>query len=47
MSHHGGSKEKLDKIQKINQFHIAQLAYLLGKLKAVKEGDGTRCWTTA
>jgi hypothetical protein len=41
MSHHGGSKEKKAKIQKINQFHIEQLAYLLGKLKSVKEGDGT------
>jgi hypothetical protein len=41
MSHHGGSKEKKAKVQKINQFHIEQLAYLLGKLKAVKEGDGT------
>jgi Protein of unknown function (DUF1552) len=41
MSHHGGSKEKKAKIQKINQFHIEQVAYLLGKLKATKEGDGT------
>jgi hypothetical protein len=41
MSHHGGSKEKKAKVQKINQFHIEQLAYLLGKLKAVKEGNGT------
>jgi hypothetical protein len=41
MSHHGGSKEKKAKVQKINQFHIEQVAYLLGKLKAVKEGDGT------
>jgi hypothetical protein len=41
MSHHGGSKEKKAKIQKINQFHIEQLAYLLGKLKSVQEGRGT------
>ncbi len=41
MSHHGGSKDKKAKIQKINQFHIEQFAYLLGKLKAVKEGNGT------
>jgi hypothetical protein len=41
MSHHGGSKEKKAKIQKINQFHIEQVAYLLGKLKAIKEGNGT------
>ncbi len=40
-SHHGGNKTKKEKIQKINQFHIEQVAYLLGKLKAIKEGDGT------
>jgi hypothetical protein len=41
LSHHSGNKEKLTKIQKINEFHVAQLAYLLERLKAVKEGDGT------
>src|SRR5262249_49885713 len=41
MSHHGGSQDKKAKIQKINQFHIEQFSYLLGKLKAVKEGNGT------
>jgi hypothetical protein len=39
-SHHGGNKEKLEKLQKINQFHIEHYAYLLEKLKGVKEGDG-------
>jgi hypothetical protein len=41
LSHHRGQKEKQQKIQKINRFHIEQLAYLVGKLKAVKEGDRT------
>jgi hypothetical protein len=41
MSHHGGSKDKKAKVQKINQFHIEQVAYLLGKLKALKEGNGS------
>jgi hypothetical protein len=41
ISHHGKDKVKLEKIRKINRFHISQFAYLLGKLKAVKEGDGT------
>jgi Protein of unknown function (DUF1552) len=41
LSHHQRKPEKLEKIQKINAFHIAQFAYLLEKLKAVKEGDGT------
>jgi hypothetical protein len=40
MSHHGGNKEKKAKIQKINQFHIEQVAYLLGRLKSIKEGNG-------
>jgi hypothetical protein len=41
ISHHQGNKEKQAKIQKINQYHVTQLANLLGKLKAVQEGDGT------
>lgn len=40
-SHHGGSKVKKAKVQKINQFHIEQLAYLLGRLKSIQEGKGT------
>jgi hypothetical protein len=31
----------MSKIAKINTFHVKQLAHLLGRLKAVKEGDGT------
>ena len=41
LSHHGGDTAKQEKIQNINQFHIAQLAYVLQKLKAIPEGDGT------
>jgi hypothetical protein len=41
LSHHGGSKEKMVKVQKSNQFHVEQLAYLLVKLKAIQEGSGT------
>jgi hypothetical protein len=41
LSHHGNDKRKLDKVRKINRFHVAQLAYLLEKLKGVKEGDTT------
>ena len=40
LSHHGNDPEKKAKIAKINRFHITQVAYLLGKLKSVKEGDG-------
>jgi hypothetical protein len=41
LSHHGGNKEKTSKIAKINTFHVKQFAHLIGRLKAVKEGDGT------
>ncbi len=29
------------KIREINRFHVKQLAYLLTRLKAIREGDGT------
>jgi hypothetical protein len=41
LSHHGNDKAKMEKIRDINTFHTTQLAYLLQKLDAVKEGDGT------
>ena len=41
LSHHGNDAAKKTKIRDINRFHTTQLAYLLGKLKSVKEGDGT------
>jgi hypothetical protein len=39
LSHHGNDAKKQEKIKKINTFHIEQLAYIVGKLKAAKEGD--------
>ncbi len=41
LSHHGKDAGKLESLQKINQYHIEQYAYLLTKLKAVSEGKGT------
>jgi uncharacterized protein DUF1552 len=41
LSHHGGDEKKQEKIQKINTFHANQLAYILGKMKATKEGSAT------
>ncbi|MSU27748.1 MAG: DUF1552 domain-containing protein [Pedosphaera sp.] len=41
LSHHENKEEKKSKIAQINRFHTTQLAYLLGRLKSVKEGDGT------
>jgi len=41
LSHHGGNKDKQAKIAKINRFHITQFAYMLEKLKGIREGEGT------
>ncbi len=41
LSHHGGLKEKQDKLMQINQFQVTQLAYMLEKMQAIKEPDGT------
>ncbi len=40
-SHHEHRAEKLDRYQKINQWHVTQYAYLLEKLRGYQEGDGT------
>jgi len=41
LSHHGNDAAKKQKIKEINIFHTKQLAYLLNKMKSIKEGDGT------
>jgi hypothetical protein len=41
LSHHGKDAGKQAKLKKINTFHVEQLAYLCGKLKGVKEADGS------
>ena len=41
LSHHGGDPKKHEKLKIINRFHIEQFAYLLDKLKSIKEGSGT------
>ncbi len=41
LSHHGGDSAKHDKIKKINRFHLEQFAYMLGKLKTIKEANGS------
>jgi uncharacterized protein DUF1552 len=40
-SHHGGDPEKLEKLAKINAFHISLFSYFIDKLKATKDGDGS------
>lgn len=41
LSHHGGNKEKLEQIAKIDHFHVEQFAYFLKRLKETREGDRT------
>ena len=41
LSHHGNDEKKKQKIRDINTFHAKQLAYILQKMKSIKEGDGT------
>jgi hypothetical protein len=39
MSHHQNEADKMRQYQAINRWHIEQYAYLLGKLKAIREGE--------
>lgn len=41
LSHHGGDKEKHEKLKKINRFHLSLFGGFLEKLQAIKEGEGT------
>ncbi len=41
VSHHQSDPDKLRQYQLINRWHIEQYAYLLRKLKAMREGDST------
>ena len=41
LSHHAGSKKKQAKLSKINRHYMTHLGYLLEKLRAVEEGEGT------
>jgi hypothetical protein len=47
ISHHGNQPEKLTKLAKINAYHVSLFAYLVGKLKATPDGDGTLLDNTA
>ncbi len=41
LSHHGKDREKLDKLQKVDQHMVEQFAYFLKRLKSIDEGEGT------
>ncbi len=40
LSHHRNNKESLEKIARIDRFHAEQFAYVLGRMRDVKEADG-------
>jgi hypothetical protein len=39
-SHHANDPVKMEKLAKINQYHVSLFAYFLNKLQSTKEGDG-------
>ncbi len=41
ITHHRYIPELVEKVTKINAYHLAQFAYFIGKLKSIQEGDGT------
>ena len=40
-THYGKDKEKIRKVAAINEFNVAQFAYMVKKMHALKEGEGT------
>jgi len=41
ISHHKNEKDALDMYARINRWHVEQFGYMLDKMRAIKEGDGT------
>lgn len=41
VSHHGRDEKKLNQKREIDRFHARQLAYMLERMKAIKEPEGT------
>jgi len=41
ISHHKNEKAALDMYARINRWHVEQFAYMLDKMRAIKEGSGT------
>ncbi len=41
VSHHDQDADKIAKVQKIDTFNITQFAYIIARMKALKEGPGT------
>ncbi len=40
-SHHQDIPEKIEKLTKINTYHVSLIAYLLEKMKGIPDGEGT------
>jgi len=41
VTHHSGNPDLIEKVVRINTYHMEQFAYFLGKLKSTPDGDGT------
>lgn len=41
LSHHVNEQDRMDKIQRINQLHMEQLAYYFRRMSETKDGDGS------
>jgi hypothetical protein len=41
ITHHAGNPDLIEKVVRINAYHMEQFAYFLGKLKSTPDGDGT------
>ena len=41
LTHHRNDPAMIDKVRAINLYHVQQLAYFLGKLKSIREGEGS------
>ncbi len=41
LTHHGNNQQNITKVRQINTYHIEQFAYFLGKLRSIREGEGT------
>jgi hypothetical protein len=41
VSHHGGNATLKEKFAKINEHHVGELAYFLGRVSKLREGDGS------
>jgi len=40
-THHNNQPDKVDKVEKITAFNIAQFAYMIKRMHSLREGDGT------